>query len=212
MHEVSYILTHKQAITDVMGSCCNQLVCMLWLCSWHLVDTSHVTRKTHAMTMQMVHEDDELYSVTEMATLLFGNQDPTSCYASHRLLSQERIFFKQAGRSPPRFQARSAKEVHALKAKRTADEKVSTGVSLAFVSRCMYITNQIHQHTAQSMMFTDVTDGEHACHSHGACLQKACFDQGNLSLLKRHFVCWQSLLLMTTCMKQVHRTVAADLA
>ena len=88
----------------------------------------------HAMTMQMVHEDDELYSVTEMATLLFGNQDPTSCYASHRLLSQERIFFKQAGRSPPRFQARSAKEVHALKAKRAADEKVSTDVDLAMVS------------------------------------------------------------------------------
>ena len=78
------------------------------------------------MSMQMVHEDDELYSVTEMATLLFGNQEPTSCYASHRLLSQERIFFKQAGRSPPRFQARSAKEVHSLKAKRIADEKVGT--------------------------------------------------------------------------------------
>ena len=76
------------------------------------------------VSTQMVHEDDELYSVTEMASLLFGNEEPPSCYASHRLLSQERIFFKQAGRSPPRFQARSAKEVHSLKAKRIADEKV----------------------------------------------------------------------------------------
>lgn len=149
MHEVSCVLTHTCTATDVLGSCRNQLVCMLWLCGWHLIDMSHVTRKTHATTMQMVHEDDELYSVTEMATLLFGNQDPTSCYASHRLLSQERIFFKQAGRSPPRFQARSAKEVHALKAKRAADEKVSTGVRLAIVTHCTRMTNQIHEHTAQ---------------------------------------------------------------
>ncbi|KAL0034491.1 hypothetical protein WJX79_005355 [Trebouxia sp. C0005] len=77
---------------------------------------------------EMVHDDDELYSVTEMASLLFGNEEPRSCYASHRLLSQERIFFKQAGRSPPRFQARSAKEVHLLKAKRIADEKAATEV------------------------------------------------------------------------------------
>lgn len=77
----------------------------------------------------MVHDDDELYSVTEMASLLFGNEEPRSCYASHRLLSQERIFFKQAGRSPPRFQARSAKEVHLLKAKRIADEKVIPGTA-----------------------------------------------------------------------------------
>lgn len=74
--------------------------------------------------MQMVYEDNELYSVTDMAELLFGNTSPTSCYASHRLLSQERIFFKQAGRSPPRFQARSEKDVQSLRAKRLAEEKV----------------------------------------------------------------------------------------
>ena len=72
----------------------------------------------------MVHEDNDLYSVAEMAHLLFGNTSATSCYASHRLLSQERTFFKQAGRSPPRFQARSEKDVHSLKTKRLAEEKV----------------------------------------------------------------------------------------
>ena len=72
----------------------------------------------------MVHEDSELYSVQEMAELLFGNTTPTSCYASHRLLSQERIFFKQAGRTPPRFQARSEKDVLSLKTKRLVEEKV----------------------------------------------------------------------------------------
>lgn len=78
--------------------------------------------------LQMVHEDEELYSVIDMAALLFGNTNATSCYASHRLLSQERIFFKQAGRSPPKFQPRSAKEVNSLQAKRVAEEKVSTAL------------------------------------------------------------------------------------
>lgn len=72
----------------------------------------------------MVYEDNELYSVIDMAHLLFGNTNATSCYASHRLLSQERIFFKQVGRGPPRFQARSEKDVQSLKARRSADEKV----------------------------------------------------------------------------------------
>lgn len=75
---------------------------------------------------EMVHEDEELYSVIDMAALLFGNTNATSCYASHRLLSQERIFFKQAGRSPPKFQPRSAKEVNSLQAKRVAEEKAAT--------------------------------------------------------------------------------------
>ena len=91
--------------------------------------------------MQMVHEDDELYSVTEMASLLYGHDSPSSCYASHRLLSQERIFFKQAGRSPPRFQARSPKEVHSLQARRIADEKVGShhehGTPLCCCASCL---------------------------------------------------------------------------
>ncbi|KAL3150657.1 hypothetical protein ABBQ32_000455 [Trebouxia sp. C0010 RCD-2024] len=81
---------------------------------------------------EMVHEDNEVYSVTDMAELLFGNLSATSCYASHRLLSQERIFFKQVGRSPPRFQARSEKDVQSLKAKRQIDEKAAAEVQ-AFV-------------------------------------------------------------------------------
>ena len=44
----------------------------------------------------MVHDEEELYSVQSMAELLFGNTNAVSCYASHRLLSQERLYFKQA--------------------------------------------------------------------------------------------------------------------
>lgn len=73
----------------------------------------------------MVHDEEELYSVQSMAELLFGKTDASSCYASHYLLSQERIFFKQAGRSPPLFQARSPQDVNALRMKRAAEEQVN---------------------------------------------------------------------------------------
>lgn len=78
----------------------------------------------YSIILQMVHEDNDLYSVQEMAELLFGNTSATACYASHCLLSQERTFFKQAGRSPPRFQARCEKDVRSIQLKRAADEKV----------------------------------------------------------------------------------------
>ena len=74
--------------------------------------------------LQMVHDEEELYSVQSMADLLFGNTDAVSCYASHRLLSQERMYFKQAGRNPPLFQARAPQDVHALKVKRDLEDKV----------------------------------------------------------------------------------------
>lgn len=73
---------------------------------------------------QMVHDEEELYSVKSMAELLFGNTNAVSCYASHRLLSQERLYFKQAGRNPPLFQARAPRDVHALRVKQDLEEKV----------------------------------------------------------------------------------------
>lgn len=106
--------------------------------------------------MQMVHEDNELYSVTDMAELLFGNTSPTSCYASHRLLSQERIFFKQAGRSPPRFQARSEKDVQSLRAKRLAEEKVLTRCSSSCSFQCFGETAR-HVHTLADCMTSAMT-------------------------------------------------------
>ena len=85
---------------------------------------------TYSTVVQMVHEDNNLYSVQEMADLLFGNTSATACYASHRLLSQERVFFKQAGRSPPRFQARCEKDVRSIQLKRAADEQVHASYRL----------------------------------------------------------------------------------
>ena len=94
-------------------------------CSTEQHSVQHTDVST-ALSWQMVHDDEELYSVQSMAELLFGNADASSCYASHRLLSQERTFFKQASRSPPLFQARSPKDVNALRMKQAAEEQVLT--------------------------------------------------------------------------------------
>lgn len=98
--------------------------------------------------MQVVYEDKELYSVTDMAQLLFGNTSPTSCYASHRLLSQERIFFKQAGRSPPRFQARSEKDVQSLRAKRLAEEQVLSQIKQQLQLSSWWSRTALYEHTS----------------------------------------------------------------
>ena len=91
----------------------------------------------------MVHDEDELYSVQSMADLLFGNTDAVSCYASHRLLSQERMYFKQAGRNPPLFQARAPQDVHALTVKRELEKKVCLASLLAHSTTLEYHLNCI---------------------------------------------------------------------
>ena len=40
-------------------------------------------------------DGNERYSVAQMADLLFGAQEPYHCYAAHRMLSEDRILFKQ---------------------------------------------------------------------------------------------------------------------
>lgn len=65
------------------------------------------------------------YSVAEMADLIFGEASAPSCYATHRLLSEDRTFFKQVSRAPPLFQARSAKEVSDAHARLEALQAVS---------------------------------------------------------------------------------------
>ena len=49
----------------------------------------------------MKGEKEAYLSVAEMADLLFNDTSPDLCYASHRLLNEDRTFFKQVGRLPP---------------------------------------------------------------------------------------------------------------
>ena len=73
----------------------------------------------------MKGEKDTFLSVTEMADLLFNDTSPSLCYASHRLLNEDRTFFKQVGRLPPKFAARPDAEVQAIKGRQAAELKVS---------------------------------------------------------------------------------------
>lgn len=56
-----------------------------------------------------------LYTVPEMAELLFTAPNPASCAAAHRLLLNDRLYFKQVGRHPPMYAARSEGDVKSLR-------------------------------------------------------------------------------------------------
>lgn len=73
---------------------------------------------------QVVTGSDETYDVVGMADLLFGKATVGSAYAAHRLLNEDRTYFKQTNRMPPRFQPRSEADVRAIIAKREAEERV----------------------------------------------------------------------------------------
>lgn len=75
---------------------------------------------------QVVSEDgEEFYSVAQMADLLFNEGTPAACYAAHRLLNEDRTYFKQVGRAPPMFQARPEREVVNLRQQAEALRKVA---------------------------------------------------------------------------------------
>ncbi|PRW58916.1 ribonuclease [Chlorella sorokiniana] len=58
----------------------------------------------------------DVFTVPEMAEFLFNNRKPESCAAALRLLREDRLYFKQAGRSPPMFSGRTRAQVDSLAA------------------------------------------------------------------------------------------------
>jgi hypothetical protein len=77
--------------------------------------------------LQVVAGSVESFDVPGMADLLFGEVTVSNSYAAHRLLNEDRTFFKQVNRGPPRFQPRSQTEVRSIQAKAAADAKVQRG-------------------------------------------------------------------------------------
>lgn len=74
--------------------------------------------------VQVVTGSDETLDVSSMAELLFGEASTAHKYAAHRLLSEDRTYFKQTNRSPARFQPRPETEVRSLMMKAEALAKV----------------------------------------------------------------------------------------
>eukprot|EP00891_Asterochloris_glomerata_P003086 jgi/Astpho2/3086/Aster-x0560 len=70
-------------------------------------------------------EPDALLSVPQMAQLLYARSDPVACYASHRLLNEDRVYFRQVGRAPPTFQPRAQRDVDSLLAKQQAEQRAA---------------------------------------------------------------------------------------
>ena len=75
-------------------------------------------------SVQVCTGSEETYDVASMAELLFGEATTVHNYAAHRMLSEDRTFFKQTNRSPARFQPRLQEDVQRLIAKAEAEAKV----------------------------------------------------------------------------------------
>lgn len=60
---------------------------------------------------ELLQEDNESVDLVSLAGLLFSDESPAYCYATHRLLSEDKIFFKQKG---DRYEPRSAGQVKEL--------------------------------------------------------------------------------------------------
>lgn len=61
---------------------------------------------------EILLEEGRSVGPEEMAQLLFSEQSPSCCYAAHRLLSQDKLYFKQKGEV---YEPRSAAQVTELK-------------------------------------------------------------------------------------------------
>ncbi|MEL6903335.1 MAG: RNB domain-containing ribonuclease, partial [Cyanobacteria bacterium J06606_4] len=63
---------------------------------------------------ELLTELEEAATPESLAQLLFSDQRPPLCYAAHRLLSEDKIFFKQKG---DRYEPRPASQVEELQHK-----------------------------------------------------------------------------------------------
>ncbi|MEO1622467.1 MAG: ribonuclease R family protein [Cyanobacteria bacterium J06632_3] len=63
---------------------------------------------------ELLNELEESATPESLAQLLFSDQSPPLCYAAHRLLSEDKIYFKQKG---DRYEPRSAAQIEELQHK-----------------------------------------------------------------------------------------------
>lgn len=79
-------------------------------------------------------ETGAMFDVHKMSEFLFGSDSHRDCYATHRLLSTDRYWFKQTGRAPPLWQPRPEADVKAIRAQAEAKQRVIEELR-AFVTR-----------------------------------------------------------------------------
>lgn len=72
---------------------------------------AHIDPSTLEVAWELLSEAGESTDPASFALLLFSDQSPPLCYAAHRLLSEDKIYFKQKGE---RYEPRSATQVEEL--------------------------------------------------------------------------------------------------
>lgn len=73
--------------------------------------TAYIDPENLQVAWELLSEAGETADPASLAQLLFSKQTPVFCYAAHRLLSEDKIFFKQKG---DRYEPRSASQVEEL--------------------------------------------------------------------------------------------------
>ena len=69
---------------------------------------------------ELLSEDGDFATPKSLAELLFSESTPEACYAAHRLLSTDKIFFKQKG---DRYEPRSASQISDIKHQLATEEQ-----------------------------------------------------------------------------------------
>ena len=69
---------------------------------------AHMDPANLEIAWELLHEADETTDPASLALLLFSDQSPCLCYAAHRLLSEDKVYFKQKGDC---YEPRSASQV-----------------------------------------------------------------------------------------------------
>ena len=72
---------------------------------------THADPSSLQVAWELLYEAGESVEPSSLAMLLFSDQSPSCCYAAHRLLSEDKIFFKQKG---DRYEPRSESQVKEL--------------------------------------------------------------------------------------------------
>ncbi|NMG57624.1 RNB domain-containing ribonuclease [Geitlerinema sp. P-1104] len=74
--------------------------------------SSYLDPSSLEVAWELLSEDGESVAPPDLALLLFSDSTPAQCYAAHRLLSEDKIYFKQKG---DRYEPRPATQVAELK-------------------------------------------------------------------------------------------------
>lgn len=106
----SYTIHPRQIVYEVPGGPYEQSE----LASFTAAAESHIDPDNLEIAWELLTELEESATPKSLAQLLFSDESPPLCYASHRLLSEDKLYFKQKG---DRYEPRPQSQIEELKLK-----------------------------------------------------------------------------------------------